>query len=59
MGRGFESDDDCRLVSASGAPSSGLYVLGALTIDHFGETPAAIFLLRQILRMLPTFVRSL
>ncbi len=59
MGRGLDSDGDCRVIAATGRPDPTLYVLGALTLDRCGETPAAIFLLRQILRMLPGFVRSL
>jgi len=59
MGRGFDTDEDCRALSALQGADSGLYVLGSLTLDRFGETPAAIFILRQIIRMLPRFVESL
>jgi len=59
MLRGLEADDGCRVIGANGRPVTGLYVLGAMTLDRFGETPAAIFLLRQICRMLPGFTASL
>ncbi len=59
MGRGLDSDDACRVIAADGLPVPRLYVLGAMTIDRFGETPAAIFILRQIHRMLPAFVSAL
>ncbi len=55
-GRGFESDDDGHLVSADGRPDEALYAIAGMTLDRFGETPAAIFILRQVLRMLPRFV---
>ena len=58
MGRGFEADAACRVIAANGKAHSDLRVIGALTLDRFGETPAAIFILRQILRMLPGFVGS-
>ncbi|HYW03564.1 MAG TPA: FAD/NAD(P)-binding protein [Gammaproteobacteria bacterium] len=58
-GRGFEVDDGCRVVSASGEAHSDLYAIGGTTLDRFGETPAAIFTLRQVLRMLPGLVSSL
>lgn len=56
LGRGFDSDDAGRVVSASGEPDPALYVLGATALDRFGETPAAIFILRQVFRILPGFV---
>lgn len=55
-GRGFESDDAGHLLSADGRPDEALYAIAGMTLDRFGETPAAIFILRQILRMLPQFV---
>lgn len=58
MGRGFSSDAAGRALGPSGAPTEGLYVIGAMTLDRFGETPAAIFILRQILRLLPGFLAA-
>ncbi|MEJ2186056.1 MAG: FAD/NAD(P)-binding protein [Gemmatimonadota bacterium] len=55
-GRGLESDDAGRVLSADGRPDEALYAIAGMTLDRFGETPAAIFILRQILRMLPQFV---
>jgi uncharacterized NAD(P)/FAD-binding protein YdhS len=59
MGRGLDADDGCRAIGADGRPVPQFYVLGAMTLDRFGETPAAIFILRQIFRMLPGFTASL
>ena len=59
MGRGVDTDEGCRVIGADARPVPGLYALGAMTLDRFGETPAAIFLLRQIFRMLPGFTASL
>ncbi len=59
MGRGLESDDRGRLIGAAGVPDPAVYVIGGMTLDRFGEVPAAIFLLRQILGILPGFVASM
>jgi uncharacterized NAD(P)/FAD-binding protein YdhS len=59
LGFGLDTDERCRLLSESGSPDPVLYAIGAVAIDRFGETPAAIFLLRQTLSMLPAFVSSL
>jgi uncharacterized NAD(P)/FAD-binding protein YdhS len=57
LGQGFEINEGSRVVTASGV-NAQLYALGSTTLDSFGETPAAVFILRQILRMLPVFLRS-
>ena len=59
MGRGLDSDDRGRLIAASGTPDAAVYVIGGMSLDRFGETPAAIFILRQILDMLPGFIASM
>jgi uncharacterized NAD(P)/FAD-binding protein YdhS len=59
VGFGLDTDERCRLLSASGAADPVLYAIGAMTTARFGETLAAIFLLRQTLRMLPAFVSPL
>ncbi|MGD2044658.1 MAG: FAD/NAD(P)-binding protein [Gemmatimonadota bacterium] len=57
-GRGFETDESARLLSAAGRPDDTLYCIAGMTLDRFGETPAAVFILRQIVRMLPGFVEG-
>ena len=59
MGRGFDSDDLGRLIGDGGIPDPALYVIGGMSLDRFGETPAAIFLLRQILGVLPGFIAGM
>jgi uncharacterized NAD(P)/FAD-binding protein YdhS len=59
MARGLDSDDQGRLVDSNGTPDSAVYVIGGMTLDRFGETPAAIFILRQILDVLPGFIASM
>lgn len=59
IGRSPEIDSSCRAVPATGAVGNQVCLLGALTLDHCGETPAAIFILRQVTRMLPAFVGTL
>jgi len=58
LGRGFDADEQGRVIAASGVAQPALYVLGATTLDCFGETPAAIFVLRQMLRILPQFIAT-
>lgn len=52
LGRSLDVDDLGRVISAAGAPSPDLFALGPAALDHFGETPAAIFIVRQVLRAL-------
>ncbi len=59
MGRGLESDDRGRIIDADGAPVESVYVIGGMTLDRFGEVPAAVFLLRQVLAVLPGFIASM
>lgn len=56
LGRSLDAAADGRVISAGGAPDAELYALGSTVLDRFGETPAAIFILRQIFRILPRFV---
>jgi uncharacterized NAD(P)/FAD-binding protein YdhS len=56
--RGFDADEWCQVVSAKGLPNCNLHVVGSMNLDGFGEQPAAIFILRQILEMLPAYVAS-
>ena len=59
MSRGLESDDRGRIIDADGAPVESVYVIGGMTLDRFGEVPAAVFLLRQVLAVLPGFIASM
>jgi len=59
MGRGLDSDDRGRLIGFSGTADPAVYVIGGMSLDRSGETPAAIFILRQILDILPRFVASI
>jgi uncharacterized NAD(P)/FAD-binding protein YdhS len=58
-GRGLDADAESRAVGADGEPDPSLTVLGSSALDRFGETPAAIFVLRQVLRLMPRFVAAL
>jgi hypothetical protein len=59
MGRGLDSDDRGRIIGASGTPDPAVYVIGGMTLDRFGEVPAAVFILSQILDVLPGFIASM
>jgi len=59
LGRGLDSDERGRVIDASGTPDPAVYVIGGMTLDRFGEVPAAIFILRQILDVLAGFIASM